>query len=142
MQEQEITEKLKGLIETYVEDKSAFANISPETHLINDLKINSAHLVDIILDAEEAFDWTNIAKAYDADGQITQQTSTYDDGRTAETVFEDGVRSSIMIADVDNAYSWASINHAYDPDGMLVQSTTVYDDGSEVTVFYEEDFLL
>lgn len=56
MQEQEITEKLKGLIETYVEDKSAFANISPATHLIDDLKINSAHLVDIILDAEEAFD--------------------------------------------------------------------------------------
>lgn len=56
MEVQEITEKLKGLIETYVEDKAAFANISAETHLIEDLKINSAHLVDIILDAEEAFD--------------------------------------------------------------------------------------
>jgi len=56
MEVQEITEKLKGLIETYVEDKAAFANINAETHLIEDLKINSAHLVDIILDAEEVFD--------------------------------------------------------------------------------------
>ncbi len=56
MQEQEIIEKLTTVIKTYVEDKEALDNITPETHLINDLNINSAHLVDIILDTEEAFD--------------------------------------------------------------------------------------
>lgn len=56
MQEQEIIEKLTTVIKTYVEDKEALDKITPETHLINDLNINSAHLVDIILDTEEAFD--------------------------------------------------------------------------------------
>ena len=56
MQDQEIIEQLKAVIKTYVEDQATFADIQAETHLINDLKINSAHLVDIILDTEEAFD--------------------------------------------------------------------------------------
>lgn len=56
MQEQEIIEKLTEVIKTYVEDKSVLEGITSETHLVNDLNINSAHLVDIILDTEEAFD--------------------------------------------------------------------------------------
>ena len=36
--------------------REAFANITPNTDLLQDLKINSAHLVDIILDTEDAFD--------------------------------------------------------------------------------------
>lgn len=56
MQEQEIIEKLTAVIKTYVEDKEVLEGITPETHLVNDLNINSAHLVDIILDTEEAFD--------------------------------------------------------------------------------------
>lgn len=56
MQEKEIIEKLTAVIKTYVEDKEVLEGIKPETHLVNDLNINSAHLVDIILDTEEAFD--------------------------------------------------------------------------------------
>lgn len=56
MEQQEIINRLKEIIKTYVQDKEAFAAITPTTHLINDLKINSAHVVDIILDTEEAFD--------------------------------------------------------------------------------------
>lgn len=56
MQEKEIIEKLTEVIRTYVEDKEVLEGITPETHLVNDLNINSAHLVDIILDTEEAFD--------------------------------------------------------------------------------------
>ncbi len=51
-----IIEKLKSIIEPYVQDKEAFANVNENTDLLSDLKINSAHLVDIILDTEEAFD--------------------------------------------------------------------------------------
>jgi len=51
-----VIEKLKAIIEPYVQDKEAFTNINEETDLLQDLKINSAHLVDIILDAEEEFD--------------------------------------------------------------------------------------
>ncbi len=56
MERSAVIEKLKTIIEPYVQDKDAFANIHEETDLLADLKINSAHLVDIILDAEEAFD--------------------------------------------------------------------------------------
>lgn len=51
-----IIEKLKSIVEPYVQDKEAFASMTEQTDLLSDLKINSAHLVDIILDAEEAFD--------------------------------------------------------------------------------------
>lgn len=51
-----VIEKLNSIIEPYVQDKEAFNNIGENTDLLQDLKINSAHLVDIILDAEEEFD--------------------------------------------------------------------------------------
>ena len=54
----ELIEKLKNIASTYVEDKSLLENISRETDFIQDLKINSANLVDVILDIEEAFDIT------------------------------------------------------------------------------------
>lgn len=53
---QEIIEQLKKVIAPYVMDKEAFENITEEMDLMKDLKVNSQHLVDIILDAEEAFD--------------------------------------------------------------------------------------
>ncbi|MEM1321443.1 MAG: phosphopantetheine-binding protein [Bacteroidota bacterium] len=56
MTKDQITEQLRLIVEPYVQDKAAFANINGETDLLQDLKINSANLVDIILDVEEAFD--------------------------------------------------------------------------------------
>ena len=56
MKKEQRKETLKRLIEPYVQDQEAFANLTEETDFINDLKINSANLVDIILDVEDAFD--------------------------------------------------------------------------------------
>ncbi|HKK76657.1 MAG TPA: hypothetical protein VJ953_16390 [Saprospiraceae bacterium] len=56
MERKEIVEKLKTIIEPYVQDQEAFENVSEDTDLLNDLKVNSANLVDIIIDAEMAFD--------------------------------------------------------------------------------------
>ena len=36
--------------------KAAFKNLTEDTDFVKDLKINSANLVDIILDIEDAFD--------------------------------------------------------------------------------------
>jgi acyl carrier protein len=52
----EITEKLRNIIAPYVQNKEALDNVGEETDLMKDLKINSQHLVDIILDTEVAFD--------------------------------------------------------------------------------------
>lgn len=49
-------EQLKNIIKPYIQDEKAFETLSEETDFINDLKINSANLVDVILDIEEKFD--------------------------------------------------------------------------------------
>ncbi len=56
MTRQEIELKLKTIIKPYVQNEEAFNNLSPETDMLQDLQINSAHLVDVILDMEEEFD--------------------------------------------------------------------------------------
>ncbi len=47
---------LKEIVKPYVQDLEAFANLKEDTDFINDLKINSANLVDIVLDIEDKFD--------------------------------------------------------------------------------------
>ncbi len=56
MNRMEIEEKLKEIIRPYVQNEEAFRHLSNETDMLQDLQINSAHLVDIILDMEEGFD--------------------------------------------------------------------------------------
>lgn len=48
--------KLKPIIQPYIQDQEAFKNLSENTDFVKDLKINSANLVDIILDIEDVFD--------------------------------------------------------------------------------------
>lgn len=55
MTSQEIQEKLKSIVKPYVKNQEALANLNLETDFINDLQINSANLVDVILDIEEVF---------------------------------------------------------------------------------------
>lgn len=56
MNQKEILEKLKAIVKPFVKNDEAFQNLTEETDFINDLQINSANLVDIVLDTEEAFD--------------------------------------------------------------------------------------
>ncbi|MGK4568271.1 acyl carrier protein [Flavobacterium sp. 3HN19-14] len=50
--------KLKIIVKPYVREQEAFESLTENTDFINDLKINSANLVDIILDIEETFEIT------------------------------------------------------------------------------------
>jgi acyl carrier protein len=56
MTRKELITSLQKIIKPYVQDQEAFKNLSEETDFINDLKINSANLVDVILDVEDEFD--------------------------------------------------------------------------------------
>lgn len=56
MTKEELINKLKAIIAPYIQDEDAFKNLSEDTDFVKDLKINSANLVDIILDIEDAFD--------------------------------------------------------------------------------------
>ena len=49
-------QQLKESVKPYVKNEDALANINEDTDFINDLNINSANLVDVILDVEEVFD--------------------------------------------------------------------------------------
>ena len=48
--------KLKEIVKPYVKNEEALGNLTEDTDFINDLNINSANLVDVILDVEEVFD--------------------------------------------------------------------------------------
>jgi acyl carrier protein len=56
MNNEELIAKLKTIIAPYIQDEEAFKNLSEDTDFVKDLKINSANLVDIILDIEDEFD--------------------------------------------------------------------------------------
>jgi len=47
---------LKAIVTPYTQDQEALDNISEKTDFIRDLKINSANLVDVVLDVEERYE--------------------------------------------------------------------------------------
>jgi acyl carrier protein len=56
MDNEELISRLKPIVAVYAQDKVALESMNAESDFIKDLKINSANLVDVILDVEEAFD--------------------------------------------------------------------------------------
>lgn len=56
MDREDTLEQLKDIVRPYIQNQEAFDSLTEETDFINDLRINSANLVDVILDIEEKFD--------------------------------------------------------------------------------------
>lgn len=55
MQQQELFEKVMKIIAPYAKNQDALAKVSPETHILDELKVNSARLVDVVLAFEDEF---------------------------------------------------------------------------------------
>ena len=55
MSEKEILKRLQKIVEPYVQRIEGLKNFKEETDFINDLEINSANLVDVVLDVEDEF---------------------------------------------------------------------------------------
>ena len=55
MKKEEIISKLTSIVKPYIQNEEGFKNLNENTDFINDLEINSANLVDIILDVEDEF---------------------------------------------------------------------------------------
>lgn len=51
-------EELKNIIKVYLPEDVTVDDIKPASHLTQELNINSANLVDIVLDVEDHFDIT------------------------------------------------------------------------------------
>jgi acyl carrier protein len=56
MDKQELLEKVVKILTPYVKDQDALAAASAETNILDDLRVNSARLVDVILAFEDEFD--------------------------------------------------------------------------------------
>jgi acyl carrier protein len=55
MDKVEIIATVKNIIKPYIKNQDAFDTLTENTDFIKDLQINSANLVDVILDIEEQF---------------------------------------------------------------------------------------
>ena len=55
MTKEAIIEELRTIVKPYIQNEEGFKNLNENTDFINDLEINSANLVDIILDVEDEF---------------------------------------------------------------------------------------
>lgn len=54
--QKQIFTKVVEILGPYAKDKEALSNVSDETKILQDLKVNSSRLVDIILAFEDNFD--------------------------------------------------------------------------------------
>lgn len=52
----EIYAKLQPIVATYLPEDVSAENINKDADLTQELNINSAHLVDVVLDVEDTFD--------------------------------------------------------------------------------------
>lgn len=55
MSDVDVMTKVVGILSPYAKNPDALAGVSPETHILDDLKVNSARLVDVVLAFEDEF---------------------------------------------------------------------------------------
>ncbi len=56
MTQDEIFEQVVKILTPYVKNQEALDGVSMSTHILDELKVNSARLVDVVLEFEDAFD--------------------------------------------------------------------------------------
>lgn len=56
MENQEVFDKVIEILKPFAKNEEALGSISMETSLQKDLEVNSARLVDIVLEIEDGFD--------------------------------------------------------------------------------------
>jgi len=55
MEEKKIFDEFINIIRVYAKDTALVEKATKETHILNDLRVNSARLVDIIIKCEDVF---------------------------------------------------------------------------------------
>jgi acyl carrier protein len=58
MDEQKIFEAMVNILKPYTKDTALLERATRDTHILNDLKVNSARLVDVIIKCEDVFSIT------------------------------------------------------------------------------------
>ncbi|GAB6270095.1 MAG: acyl carrier protein [Smithella sp.] len=55
MDEKKIFEEMVNILKDYAKNQDVLAKATMETHILNDLKVNSARLVDVIIRCEDVY---------------------------------------------------------------------------------------
>jgi len=55
MEQQQVFDKVVGILTPFVKSQDSLAKVAMETSILTDLKINSARLVDVVLELEDTF---------------------------------------------------------------------------------------
>jgi acyl carrier protein len=55
MEQQQVFEKVVSILKPFVKAPEALANVGMESFIVKDLKVNSARLVDVVLEMEDTF---------------------------------------------------------------------------------------
>lgn len=56
MEQSEIYTDVVSIVSKHAKNEKALKNLTRDTHILDDLQVNSARLVDIVLDFEDKFD--------------------------------------------------------------------------------------
>jgi len=55
MDEKQIFQEMVNILKPYVKDPALLETATKDTHILDDLKVNSARLVDVIIKCEDVF---------------------------------------------------------------------------------------
>ncbi|KIC12156.1 hypothetical protein RA19_02600 [Leisingera sp. ANG-M1] len=85
--------------------------------------------------AESGTPWSTLSRSFDANGDILQTDTVFDDGTTRSTVntYSGGVRTGRVSTDGTGAESgtpWQTLSRTFDAEGNILQTDVVYDDGT------------
>jgi len=86
MDNEDKLDRFRKILNPYVTDKPMLDKLNENTNLVTDLKINSAHVVDVVLDAENEF---GVEIDYDSFDQMTTVGSCLDIIQTKENARDD-----------------------------------------------------
>ncbi len=56
MNQEEVFESVVKILTPFVKNQDALASVSRDTHVLDDLQVNSSRLVDVVLQFEDSFD--------------------------------------------------------------------------------------
>jgi len=56
MSKEELFAKVVEILTPYAKNRAVLAAVTPETHILDELEVNSARLVDVVLAFEDQFD--------------------------------------------------------------------------------------
>lgn len=93
-------------------------------------------------DNDDVFIWTEMTQDFDpVTGAAVATLVQFDDGRTDQTDFVDGVISTRLITDTENRFAWTTSFETYDETGTLTERVITYDNGTERTTTFDDALL-